>query len=212
MGGGGAGCERVSAAIVVQGDRKHRILDVRVELDVDPDDAGSPCAAATTVSPSPDSNDALRISATGGAPQCFRPAVLPRFASNTARSSARCTAGRSRPGRRCRRLSAFEQHRPVAEALDAPMSWVTNTIVRPLGLEPRELVEALLLERGVADREHLVDEQDVGIDLDSNREREPDLHPRGVVLELEVDELLELGERDDLVEARRAPPCATARA
>ena len=68
-------------------------------------------------------------------------------------------------------------------------------------LEPRKLVEALLLEVGVADREHLVDQQDVGVDLDRGRECEPDVHPRRVVLELEVHEVLELGERDDVVEA-----------
>ena len=41
-----------------------------------------------------------------------------------------------------------------------------------------ELVEALLLERRVADGEHLVDQQDVGVDLDHHREREPDEHAR----------------------------------
>ncbi len=50
------------------------------------------------------------------------------------------------------------------------MSCVTKTIVLPVGLQPLELLEALLLERGVADGEHLVDEQDVGVDLDRDRE------------------------------------------
>ena len=81
------------------------------------------------------------------------------------------------------------------------MSCVTKTIVRPDGLQRRERVEALLLEGGVADGEHLVDEQDVRVGLDRDREGEPDVHPRRVVLELEVHELLELGERDDVVEA-----------
>ena len=57
------------------------------------------------------------------------------------------------------------------------MSWVTNTHRAPASLQARELVEALLLERGVADGEHLVDEQDVGVDLDGGRERQPDVHP-----------------------------------
>ena len=92
------------------------------------------------------------------------------------------------------------------------MSWVTNRIVRPASSQPRELVEALLLERRVADRQHLVDQQDVGVDLDRDREREPDVHARGVVLELEVDELLELGERDDVVEPLPRLACARARA
>ena len=69
------------------------------------------------------------------------------------------------------------------------MSWVTNTIVRLLVAHAIEDVEALLLEGGVADGEHLVDEQDVGVDLDRHREGEPDVHARGVVLELELLEL-----------------------
>ena len=105
------------------------------------------------------------------------------------------------------RLADLDARRPRSISIarsqkrsTAAMSCVTNTIVRPSRLEPLELLEALLLERGVADREHLVDEQDVGVDLDRDREREPHAHARRVVLELEVDELLELGERDDLVE------------
>ena len=65
-----------------------------------------------------------------------------------------------------------------------------------------EHVEALLLEGGVADGQHLVDQQDVGVDLDHHREGQAHVHARRVVLELEVHELLELGELDDLVEAR----------
>ena len=64
-----------------------------------------------------------------------------------------------------------------------------------------ELVEALLLESRVADREHLVDQQDLGIDLDRDREREAHVHARGVVLQPQVEEVLQLGEGDDLVEA-----------
>ena len=94
----------------------------------------------------------------------------------------------------------------------APMSWVTNTIVRPRILQPGELVEALLLERGVAYRQHLVDQQDLRVDLDRDGERQPDVHPRGEVLELEVHELLELGERDDVVEPRHAPRFGSGRA
>ena len=76
-----------------------------------------------------------------------------------------------------------------------------------LGLHALELVEALLLEGGVAYRQHLVDEQHLGVDLDRDREPEPHAHARRVVLQLQVHELLELGERDDLVEAiaRLAP-------
>ena len=43
----------------------------------------------------------------------------------------------------------------------------------------------------------------VGVDVDGHGEAEPHVHARRVVLHLLVDELLELGEGDDLVEARR---------
>jgi hypothetical protein len=64
-----------------------------------------------------------------------------------------------------------------------------------------ELVETLLLERRVANREHLVDQEDIGIDLDHHREREPHVHAGGVVLQLQLRELLELREFDDPVHA-----------
>ena len=69
-----------------------------------------------------------------------------------------------------------------------------------LALEPLDALEALALERLVADGEHLVDEQDLGVDVDRHRESEPRRHTRRVVLHLVVDEVLDLGERDDLVE------------
>ena len=78
----------------------------------------------------------------------------------------------------------------------------TNMIVRPSSWNGPHALEALLLERLVADREHLVDEQDVGLDVDGDGEAEAHVHARRVVLHRRVDELLELGEGDDLVEAR----------
>ena len=65
-----------------------------------------------------------------------------------------------------------------------------------------EDVEALLLEGGVADGEHLVDQQHVGVDLDSDGEGKSDVHARRIVLQLELLELLELRELDDVVVAR----------
>ena len=80
------------------------------------------------------------------------------------------------------------------------MSWVTSTIVLPARRRLVEDVHALLRERRVADREHLVDQHDVGVGLDHHREREPDHHARRVVLQLQVDEVVELGEVDHRVE------------
>ena len=68
-------------------------------------------------------------------------------------------------------------------------------------------VHALLGERRVADRQHLVDQHDVGVRLDHDGEGEPGHHPGGVVLQLQVREPLELRELEDGVEAlARLPP------
>ena len=60
----------------------------------------------------------------------------------------------------------------------------------------------ITLEPGdrVADGQHLVDEQDLGVDVDRDREAQPDVHARRVVPHRRVDELLEPGERHDVVE------------
>ena len=55
-----------------------------------------------------------------------------------------------------------------------------------------ELVEALVRERLVADGQHLVDQQDVGIDVDRHGEAQPHVHAGRVGLDRRVDEVLEL--------------------
>ena len=64
-----------------------------------------------------------------------------------------------------------------------------------------ELVEALVRERLVADGEHLVDQQHVGVDVDGHGEAEAHVHAGRVGLHRRVDEVLEFGELHDLVEA-----------
>ena len=59
---------------------------------------------------------------------------------------------------------------------------------------------ALLLEEDVADRERLVDDQDVGLGDGGDGEGDARHHAARVVLEWHVHEILELGELDDLVE------------
>ena len=107
----------------------------------------------------------------------------------------------------CSNLPSLEQHRPVAIALDGAHV-VGDEDDRPVAVAHLgEDVGALLLERRVSDGEHLVDQQDLGLRLDHHREREPHHHPRGIVLQLQVGELLELGEIEHRVEpARRLPP------
>ena len=72
-----------------------------------------------------------------------------------------------------------------------------------LARDVAHLAEALLLERGVADREHLVDEQDLGLEVRRDGERQPHIHAARVAFDRRVDEALDLGERDDLVELAR---------
>ena len=71
----------------------------------------------------------------------------------------------------------------------------------PLLLELADLVDALLLKVAVADRQRLVDDEDVGIDVDGDRERQPHVHAGRVRLHRPVEERAELGELQD----RRQP-------
>src|SRR5690606_6031025 len=71
-----------------------------------------------------------------------------------------------------------------------------------------DAVECLRLEAEVAHGEDLIDHQHVGIDVRRDREAEPRVHPARVALDRSVYELLDLGERHDLVEAARDLPAA----
>src|SRR5947209_8318818 len=60
-----------------------------------------------------------------------------------------------------------------------------------------DAVHALLLEAGVADAKDLVDQQDIGINGDGDRERQPHVHSGGVLLDRRIDKLSQFGELDD---------------
>ena len=68
-------------------------------------------------------------------------------------------------------------------------------------LERRDDAEALALEVLVADREDLVEQEHVGLEERGDREPEPHRHAARVGADGPVDRVLDLGERDDLVEA-----------
>ena len=70
----------------------------------------------------------------------------------------------------------------------------------PLRLKLLHAVEALLLKHLVADGQHLVDQQDVRVDVDGDGETKAYEHAGRVVLHLAVDGVFELGERNDVVE------------
>ena len=81
----------------------------------------------------------------------------------------------------------------------------------PLGLELPDPAQALGLEQLVADGEHLVDEQHVGIEVDGDGEAEAHVHPRRVVLDRLVDELLQLGEARRSRRSGGRSPCGACR-
>ena len=70
-----------------------------------------------------------------------------------------------------------------------------------------DLAEALPLEDRVADGEHLVDDEDLGLQVGRHGEGQPHVHAAGIVLARGVEELVDAGEVDDLVElAGDLPP------
>ena len=94
-----------------------------------------------------------------------------------------------------------EPDRFVAEPLDQAERMGDQKDRLAAAPELGELVEALVGEALVADGQHLVHQQDIGIDVDRDREAEAHVHAGRVGLDRRVDEVLELGELDDLVEA-----------
>ena len=99
-----------------------------------------------------------------------------------------------------RQPALLQQHRPGTQGLDRGHV-VADEQDRPAAAaDLAHLPEALLLELGVADRQHLVHDQDFRLQVRRHRERQPDVHPAGVPLDRRVEELADLGELDDLVE------------
>ena len=98
-------------------------------------------------------------------------------------------------------LAAVEPQRFVAEPLDQTerMGHEQDRFAPPL--EFAELIEALVGKAFVSNGEYFVHEQDVRIDVNRHGKAEAHVHSRRVRFDWCVDELLHLGELDDLVEA-----------
>ena len=62
------------------------------------------------------------------------------------------------------------------------------------------LAQTLVLKGEIADRQHLINEQDFGLQMGRDGEGQAEIHAAGVVLDGSVDELVDFGECDDVVE------------
>src|SRR3954451_182497 len=91
---------------------------------------------------------------------------------------------------------------PAAQGLDHGHVVTDEEDGPPLRSDLADLPEALPLERKVAHGEHLVDEQDLGLQMRGYRKCEPDRHTTRVALDRSVQERANLGERRDVVESR----------
>jgi hypothetical protein len=96
--------------------------------------------------------------------------------------------------------AVLQHDHPVAELahLVEPMGHEHDGAA--LALELLDALHALALEGLVTDRQHLVDQQDVRVDVDRHGERQAHGHAARVELHLRVDELLDAGEINDRIE------------
>src|SRR5919106_3020005 len=97
--------------------------------------------------------------------------------------------------------TGIEEHRALAQPLHRGRVVGDEHDRAAVLLEREDPPEALPLERLVADREDLVEEEDVGVEERRDREAEAHRHPGRVRAHGPVDRVLELREGDDLVEA-----------
>ena len=89
------------------------------------------------------------------------------------------------------RAQVLERHQVVAHVEDRAAL---------VGRDRLHLLKALGLETGVADRQDLVDDEDLGVEVRGHREREAHPHAARVPLDRRLEELVHLGEVHDLLE------------
>ena len=129
--------------------------------------------------------------------------VDPLVGPGHGRDAREVAAHHSGAGAFARQPARLQQHGPGTEPLDG-LDVVADEEHGPARVrDVAHLAQALPLELGVADGEDLVDEQDLRLEVRRDGERQPHVHAAGVVLDRRVDEPLDLGEGDDLVELAR---------
>ena len=97
-------------------------------------------------------------------------------------------------------VSAVEHDGAVADRTDLIGVVGDEQDRTALVLERADPVDALRLESFVTNGQHFVDYEDVGVDVDGDREGEAHVHAAGVELHLRIDEVLDLAELHDVVE------------
>ena len=93
----------------------------------------------------------------------------------------------------------LEQDGPSTKRLYGPHVVADEEDGAAVAADLVHLAQAFLLESRISDREHLVDDKDFGLEVGSDGESQPHVHAARVALDGRVEELLDLGEVDDLV-------------
>ena len=89
---------------------------------------------------------------------------------------------------------------PLAQAAHVPHVVRDEQHRLAAGYHPAQALERAPAKRGVAHREHFIDEHDVGVAVNRDAESEPGVQPRGVAFHRRIDQPLDFRELDDLVE------------
>src|SRR5205823_908222 len=93
-----------------------------------------------------------------------------------------------------------QQERAIAELQDPAQVVRHEQHSAPCATDALHPAERTTLEIRVADGQHLVDDQDLGLEMSCYGEREPYVHAARVALYRGVDELPDTGKLDDRIE------------
>ena len=95
----------------------------------------------------------------------------------------------------------FDKNHLVAKGFDRPQIVRHKEDRLPFTLKLLKALHALALKGQIADRQHLIDQQHIGVHFRGHRKTEPHVHPAGIRLHRLVDKLVHLRKFDDAVHA-----------